>query len=103
MSAEQPPKLRLRYAIGGAGPRLEPFSIEHDYFAPDRGAFMALFLPGKSTAASPNRRRPTVAAGGRQAMTATERAPLHHTQKMRRRLDETIEHLRADIDKVDGP
>jgi hypothetical protein len=36
-------------------------------------------------------------------MTATERDPLHHTQKMRRRLDETIEHLRADIDKVDEP
>jgi hypothetical protein len=36
-------------------------------------------------------------------MTATERDPLHHTQKMRHRLNGTIEHLRADIDKVDEP
>ena len=36
-------------------------------------------------------------------MTVTEREPLHHTQKMRHRLEETIEHLRVDIDKVDEP
>jgi hypothetical protein len=34
---------------------------------------------------------------------ATERNPLYHTQNMRHRLQETIEHLRADIDKVDEP
>ena len=29
--------------------------------------------------------------------------PLHHTRKMSQRLTETIEHLRADINKVDDP
>jgi hypothetical protein len=29
--------------------------------------------------------------------------PLHHTHKMAARLRETIEHLRADVDKVDEP
>ena len=29
--------------------------------------------------------------------------PIHHTRKMAARLRETIEHLRADIDKVDEP
>ena len=29
--------------------------------------------------------------------------PLHHTHKMAARLRETIDHLRADIDKVDEP
>jgi hypothetical protein len=43
------------------------------------------------------------------AMTSTdERNPRHHTQEMRKRLEETIprdacEQLRADIDKVDEP
>ena len=32
-----------------------------------------------------------------------EQNPLHHTRKMAKRLSETIEHLRADIDKVDEP
>jgi hypothetical protein len=32
-----------------------------------------------------------------------DRDPRHHTQKMQRRLQETIEHLRADIKKVDEP
>jgi uncharacterized membrane-anchored protein YhcB (DUF1043 family) len=32
-----------------------------------------------------------------------ERDPRHHTQKMQARLQETIDHLRADIDKVDEP
>jgi hypothetical protein len=32
-----------------------------------------------------------------------ERNPQHHTQKMRQRLEETIQHLRADIGKVDEP
>jgi hypothetical protein len=31
------------------------------------------------------------------------RDPRHHTQKMKKRLQETIDHLREDIDKVDGP
>ena len=29
--------------------------------------------------------------------------PRHHTRKMRQRLEETITHLREDIDKVDEP
>jgi hypothetical protein len=29
--------------------------------------------------------------------------PRHHTQKMQRRLKETIEHLREDVQKVDEP
>jgi uncharacterized membrane-anchored protein YhcB (DUF1043 family) len=29
--------------------------------------------------------------------------PRHHTQKMQRRLQETIDHLRADIEKVNEP
>jgi uncharacterized membrane-anchored protein YhcB (DUF1043 family) len=32
-----------------------------------------------------------------------DRDPRHHTQKMKARLQETIDHLRADIDKVDEP
>jgi hypothetical protein len=36
-------------------------------------------------------------------MHAEDSDPRHHTQKMRRRLNETIEHLRADIEKVDEP
>jgi rubrerythrin len=33
----------------------------------------------------------------------SDQNPLHHTRKMAKRLKETIEHLRADIDKVDEP
>ena len=29
--------------------------------------------------------------------------PRHHTQKMARHLEETIEHLRQDVEKVDEP
>ncbi len=29
--------------------------------------------------------------------------PRHHTQKMQRRLKETIDHLREDVQKVDEP
>ena len=29
--------------------------------------------------------------------------PMHHTQKMRKRLEETRQHLREDIEKVDEP
>lgn len=32
-----------------------------------------------------------------------DRDPRHHTQKMQSRLQETIDHLRADIEKVDEP
>jgi hypothetical protein len=32
-----------------------------------------------------------------------DRDPRHHTQKMQRRLQDTIDHLRADVDKVDEP
>jgi hypothetical protein len=32
-----------------------------------------------------------------------ERDPLHHTRKMAARLKETIDHMRADIGKVDEP
>lgn len=32
-----------------------------------------------------------------------EHDQLHHTQKMQKRLEETIDHLRKDIDKLDEP
>jgi hypothetical protein len=32
---------------------------------------------------------------------AADRDPRHHTQKMKKRLNETIAHLREDIEKVD--
>ncbi|MBY3488960.1 hypothetical protein [Rhizobium laguerreae] len=35
--------------------------------------------------------------------TEADRDPRHHTQKMQTRLQETITHLREDIDKVDEP
>jgi hypothetical protein len=35
--------------------------------------------------------------------TATERDPRHHTQKMRKALNDIKDHLRADIEKVDEP
>jgi hypothetical protein len=34
---------------------------------------------------------------------ATDRDPLHHTQKMQKALSEIRNHLRADIEKVDEP
>ena len=34
---------------------------------------------------------------------ASDRDPLHHTQKMQRRLQDTMNHLREDIGKVDEP
>ena len=36
-------------------------------------------------------------------MSSEDHDPIHHTQKMKHRLEETIEHLRADIEKVDEP
>ena len=33
----------------------------------------------------------------------TESDPRHHTQKMKARVQEIIDHLRGDIDKVDDP
>ncbi len=33
----------------------------------------------------------------------TDHDPRRHTQKMQRRLKETIDHLREDIEKVDEP
>jgi len=36
-------------------------------------------------------------------MTPEERDPRHHTQKMKARLQETVQHLREDIEKVDEP
>lgn len=36
-------------------------------------------------------------------MPGDERDPRHHTQNMRKRLQEMIDHLRADIEKVDEP
>ena len=32
-----------------------------------------------------------------------DRDPRHHTQKMQKRLQEIIDHLRADVGKVDEP
>ena len=37
------------------------------------------------------------------ATAQSERDPRHHTQKMQRRLQETMDHLRDDIGKVDEP
>jgi hypothetical protein len=37
------------------------------------------------------------------ATATTERDPLHHTQKMQKRLQEISDHLRQDIEKVDEP
>ena len=34
---------------------------------------------------------------------AADRDPKHHTQKMQKRLQETMDHLREDIEKVDEP
>ena len=34
---------------------------------------------------------------------AADRDPRHHTQKMKKRLNETIAHLREDVEKVDEP
>ena len=36
-------------------------------------------------------------------MSPEERDPRHHTQNMKHRLEETITHLREDIEKVDEP
>lgn len=36
-------------------------------------------------------------------MTSSENDPRRHTQHMKQRLQETIEHLRQDITKVDEP
>jgi hypothetical protein len=36
-------------------------------------------------------------------MAAEDANPLHHTQNMQRRLRELIDHLRADIKKVEEP
>jgi hypothetical protein len=34
---------------------------------------------------------------------ASDKNPLHHTEKMKKRLEETVTHLRQDIGKVDEP
>ena len=36
-------------------------------------------------------------------MASSEKDPLHHTQKMKQLLQETVSHLREDIRKVDEP
>jgi hypothetical protein len=36
-------------------------------------------------------------------MAENSRNPRHHTQKMKHRLQETVQHLRTDIEKVDEP
>jgi hypothetical protein len=36
-------------------------------------------------------------------MHSSESDPRHHTQKMKARLQETVDHLRADVAKVDEP
>ena len=37
------------------------------------------------------------------AKATSEHDSLHHTQKMKQRLSETVDHLRDDITKVDEP
>jgi ferric iron reductase protein FhuF len=34
---------------------------------------------------------------------ASEKNPQHHTERMKKRLEETVTHLRQDIEKVDEP
>jgi ferric iron reductase protein FhuF len=34
---------------------------------------------------------------------ASEKNPQHHIQRMKKRLEETVTHLRQDIEKVDEP
>jgi len=34
---------------------------------------------------------------------ATDRNPQHHTQNMKKRLQEIVDHLRQDVGKVDEP
>jgi hypothetical protein len=36
-------------------------------------------------------------------MTSSEKNPLHHTRQMKKRLEDTVTHLRQDIGKVDEP
>jgi hypothetical protein len=36
-------------------------------------------------------------------ISSSEKNPKHHTQRMKNRLQETVTHLRQDIDKVDEP
>jgi hypothetical protein len=36
-------------------------------------------------------------------MKSSESDPRHHTQKMKAHLQETVDHLRADVTKVDEP
>jgi uncharacterized membrane-anchored protein YhcB (DUF1043 family) len=36
-------------------------------------------------------------------MSNDERNPRHHTQKMQRTLQDVVDHLRSDIEKVDEP
>jgi hypothetical protein len=36
-------------------------------------------------------------------MNSSESDPRHHTHKMKARLQETVDHLRADVAKVDEP
>jgi hypothetical protein len=49
-------------------------------------------------------RPPQAASFQKRAMAAqTEIDPRHHTQKMQKQLQETIDHLRQDVTKVDDP
>jgi hypothetical protein len=43
------------------------------------------------------------AVKGNPMASEADRDPLHHTRKMQTRLQETIDHLRQDVDKVDEP
>jgi hypothetical protein len=36
-------------------------------------------------------------------VSSSEKNPKHHAQRMKNRLQETVTHLRQDIDKVDEP
>lgn len=36
-------------------------------------------------------------------MSSGERDPRHHAQRMKARLQETIDHMRQDVEKVDDP
>jgi cytoplasmic iron level regulating protein YaaA (DUF328/UPF0246 family) len=55
------------------------------------------------TAARSRKATPELGHPKETKMASSERDPIHHTQKMQKRLLETRQHLREDIEKVDEP
>jgi len=53
-------------------------------------------LPSRDVFSNPSK-------SGETLMASSDKNPQHHTQKMKKRLEETVTHLRQDIGKVDEP